>query len=78
MSMTPAEFAQKWKGSTAKERSASQEHFIDLRSVTVLDPACGSGNFLYIALQQLKDLEREAIIWGSQTIRTRLGSGGAT
>ncbi len=30
MSMTPAEFAQKWKGSTAKERSASQEHFIDL------------------------------------------------
>jgi len=41
-----------------------------LRSVTVLDPACGSGNFLYIALQALKDLEREAIIWGSQTLRT--------
>lgn len=48
------------------------EAFLDrLRSVTVLDPACGSGNFLYIALQQLKDLEREAIIWGSQTIRDR-------
>lgn len=28
--MQPAEFAQKWKGSTAKERSASQENFIDL------------------------------------------------
>ena len=28
-----------------------------LREFTVLDPACGSGNFLYIALQSLKDLE---------------------
>ena len=28
-----------------------------LRSFTVLDPACGSGNFLYLALQSLKDLE---------------------
>ena len=28
-----------------------------LRSFTVLDPACGSGNFLYIALHALKDLE---------------------
>lgn len=32
-----------------------------LRSVTVLDPACGSGNFLYVALQLLKDLEKEVI-----------------
>ena len=29
-----------------------------LRAFTVLDPACGSGNFLYLALQSLKDLER--------------------
>ncbi len=28
-----------------------------LRQFTVLDPACGSGNFLYLALQALKDLE---------------------
>ena len=27
----------------------------------VLDPACGSGNFLYVALRQLLDLEHEAI-----------------
>ena len=32
-----------------------------LASVTVLDPACGSGNFLYIALRALLDLEREVI-----------------
>ena len=28
-----------------------------LRAFNVLDPACGSGNFLYLALQALKDLE---------------------
>ncbi|NLE73440.1 MAG: class I SAM-dependent DNA methyltransferase [Actinobacteria bacterium] len=39
-----------------------------LRAVRVLDPACGSGNFLYLALQALKDLEREAVIWASDTI----------
>lgn len=40
-----------------------------LRAVRVLDPACGSGNFLYVALQLLKDLEREAILWGSLTFQ---------
>ena len=29
--------------------------------VRVLDPACGSGNFLYVALKQLLDLEKEVI-----------------
>ena len=32
-----------------------------LAAVRVLDPACGSGNFLYIALRSLLDLEREVI-----------------
>ena len=32
-----------------------------LASATVLDPACGSGNFLYIALRSLLDLEKEVI-----------------
>ena len=31
-----------------------------LRGFTVLDPACGSGNFLYLALHALKDLEHRA------------------
>ncbi len=35
-----------------------------LRAVRVLDPACGSGNFLYVTLRLLKDLEFEAIRWG--------------
>ena len=32
-----------------------------LANVRILDPACGSGNFLYVALNQLKDLEKE--VW---------------
>ena len=32
-----------------------------LAAVAVLDPACGSGNFLYVALRSLLDLEREVI-----------------
>ena len=38
--------------------------FLDrLANVTVLDPACGSGNFLYVSLALLKGLEKEAIAW---------------
>ncbi len=34
--------------------------FVDhLGSVRILDPACGSGNFLYVAIQQLLSLEHE-------------------
>ncbi len=32
-----------------------------LCNVTVLDPACGSGNFLYVALEHMKRLEGEVI-----------------
>lgn len=32
-----------------------------VQTVRVLDPACGSGNFLYVALQRLMDLEKEII-----------------
>ncbi|MGD9548884.1 MAG: class I SAM-dependent DNA methyltransferase [Candidatus Krumholzibacteriia bacterium] len=34
-----------------------------LSRVKVLDPACGSGNFLYVSLQLLKDFEKEIILW---------------
>ena len=34
-----------------------REFLEKLRAFTVLDPACGSGNFLYLALHALKDLE---------------------
>ena len=34
-----------------------RDFLVRLRAFTVLDPACGSGNFLYLALHALKDLE---------------------
>lgn len=37
-----------------------------LRIVRVLDPACGSGNFLYLALRGLKDLEKHVVEDGSE------------
>lgn len=33
----------------------------EITATRVLDPACGSGNFLYVALKQLLDLEKEVI-----------------
>ena len=56
------------KADAAKSRAAkTRQHgradrllhvFLErLRKFTVLDPACGSGNFLYLALHALKDLE---------------------
>ena len=42
--------------------AAVRDAYIDrLASLRILDPACGSGNFLYLALQGVKDLEHRAI-----------------
>lgn len=58
---TPAQKAAKTRAlSTAR---ATLNTFLErLRAFTVLDPACGSGNFLYLALRTLKDIERRALI----------------
>ncbi|AHY46604.1 Methyltransferase domain [Rubrobacter radiotolerans] len=37
-----------------------------LAGVKVLDPACGSGNFLYLALRSLLDLEKEVLDFASK------------
>src|SRR5690606_21064619 len=42
------------------------EFLHDLHKLRVLDPACGSGNFLYVALQALKDLEHEVVTFAEQ------------
>ena len=50
-------------GARTTQRNKSEQRYRDflarLRSFTVLDPACGSGNFLYLSLQALKDLEHQ-------------------
>ena len=51
------------------ERKAFDRAILDfaerLAHVTVLDPACGSGNFLYVAIHMLLDLEKEVIAYAS-------------
>ncbi len=37
-----------------------------LAAIKVLDPACGSGNFLYVSLQLLLDLEKEVVTYAMQ------------
>ncbi len=37
----------------------------ELSRVRVLDPACGSGNFLYVALKQLLDLEKKVSVFAA-------------
>lgn len=51
------------KQKEAKEKAEALLHeFLDkLRSLHVLDPACGSGNFLYLTLLGLKDLEYQIL-----------------
>jgi hypothetical protein len=46
-------------GDLKKARAEVNDFHERLCQVTVLDPACGSGNFLYVALQHLKVLEGE-------------------
>jgi type II restriction/modification system DNA methylase subunit YeeA len=37
----------------------------ELAAIRVLDPACGSGNFLYVALAKLLDLEKAVAVYGA-------------
>lgn len=46
-----------------KKADSLYKAFLDkLTHIRVLDPACGSGNFLYLALTTLKDLEQRVIL----------------
>ncbi len=72
-------FRRKWsqiKGELAaayakgKGDAAQRERLVKfqrkLAAVSVLDPACGSGNFLYVSLQLLLDLEKEVVTFATQ------------
>ena len=54
--------AQRDTSADLKQARATVREFHDrLCAVRVLDPACGSGNFLYVALEQMKRLEGEVV-----------------
>jgi hypothetical protein len=45
-----------------KKAAAEIQAFLqELRTIRILDPACGSGNFLYVTLDLLKSLEAEVV-----------------
>jgi type II restriction/modification system DNA methylase subunit YeeA len=56
----------KSKGKTATSTktalAAYQGFLLRLNTYSVLDPACGSGNFLYLALKALRDVEKLASV----------------
>ena len=63
------------KSNARKQLLAKRDEILArIRGTTVLDPACGSGNFLYVALQLLMDLEKEVIhhpLWAGLQMATR-------
>jgi type II restriction/modification system DNA methylase subunit YeeA len=58
---------EKKRARAAVEIGAKLRSFADKIAATrVLDPACGSGNFLYVALQLLLDLQNEVISFSDE------------
>ncbi|MGA2031984.1 MAG: DNA methyltransferase [Thermoguttaceae bacterium] len=56
-------------GKASPQRKAFDRAILDfierLAHVAVLDPACGSGNFLYVAIHMLLDLEKEVVAYAA-------------
>lgn len=51
------------RSAEAKAAKAAFEGFLQrLNRFRVLDPACGSGNFLYLALKALRDVEKQVLV----------------
>ena len=61
----------KGKKAVAEAREELLKFLRRLTSVKILDPACGSGNFLYVTLEHLKRLEAEVL-----TTLAQLGGSG--
>ncbi|MBI4718240.1 MAG: transposase [Planctomycetes bacterium] len=69
-----AQLARRRRGTTRKTKGKAEESIAEqlqgfvhrLATVRILDPACGSGNFLYVAIQQLLALEKEVITYAAR------------
>jgi type II restriction/modification system DNA methylase subunit YeeA len=71
MKAVAGEANQKKKSAVVKKIGMKLRTFADkIAAVQVLDPACGSGNFLYVALRLLLDLQNEVI-----SLSDHLGAG---
>ena len=60
------------KPKRAQAEQALQRFLERLHAFRVLDPACGSGNFLYVALRTLKDIEHRVMLEAEAVSYTHL------
>ncbi len=61
LSLVAAEDPEKNRKAVAEARSIVKAYYDRLTRIRVLDPACGSGNFLYVALDLFKRIENEIL-----------------
>lgn len=55
------EDARALRAAQVKARAFVERFVAQLRETTVMDPACGTGNFLYVSMELMKRLEAEAV-----------------
>lgn len=66
-----ASLAQANAGKIDKAKAEARRFLDDLGRIRVLDPACGTGNFLYVSMVKLKEIEAEARDWLGQLGETQ-------
>ena len=67
----PPRSASTSRASAERRRSASRNSTSRLCELRVLDPACGTGNFLYVTLEHFKRLEGEVLPLSSSSATSR-------
>ena len=60
------ETQQRAESDEVKAQKHLQQFLGWLGRLRVLDPACGSGNFLYVVLAMFHDVEKEVFRWGAR------------
>jgi hypothetical protein len=66
-----ASLAEANAGRLDKARAEARKFLDRLTATRVLDPACGTGNFLYVSMVKLKEIEAEARDWLAQLGETQ-------
>lgn len=66
-----ASLAEANAGRLDKAKAETRKFLDGLTATKVLDPACGTGNFLYVSMVKLKEIEAEARDWLAQLGETQ-------
>jgi hypothetical protein len=66
-----ASLAEANAGRLEKAKQQARKFLDEVTGLRVLDPACGTGNFLYVSMVKLKEIEAEARDWLAQLGETQ-------